>query len=128
MDSRTQLPVRGRRVLIAFSGPDGQFYNKPAYKIGHTDRDGLAAFRVKEPVPPSVWVVLWYVDTCSDNRTFSTRAVLEDGVVSSCRPTEHDKSYSAALQTPQPREQPGKIVIFVHPINRLVWAWHDTLG
>jgi hypothetical protein len=129
MDSRTHLPLKGRRVQITFSGLDGQFYNKAPRKIGRTGSNGVVAFEVNEPVPPFIGVFLWYAYTCSDTGAYSTRSVLDNGVVVRWRLTgqeKADKWCTADSQAPQPQEQPGKIVIFAHPMNRLVWSWYDT--
>ena len=123
--SRTHLPLKGRRIEITLSAPDGHFYNKAPHKVGHTGSDGVAAFEVDEPIPPFIDVFLWYGYTCSDKEVCSTRSILDDGVVASWRFTGYkkaDKWCTADSQTPRPQEQPGKIVIFVHPMNRFVWS------
>ena len=129
MDSRTHLPLKGRRVEITLSALDGQFYNKPPHKVGHTGSDGVAAFDVDEPIPPFIDVFLWYGYTCSDKEVYSIRSILGDGVVANWRLSGYkkaDKWCTADSQAPRPQEQPGKIVIFVHPMNRFVWSWYDT--
>jgi len=129
MDSHTHLPLKGRRVEITLSAPDGQFYNKGPHKVGHTGSDGVAAFEVDEPIPPLIDVFLWYAYTCSDKEVYSTRSILDDGAVASWRLTGYkkaDKWCTADPQAPQPQRQPGKVVIFVHPMNSLVWSWYDT--
>lgn len=129
MDSRAHLPLKGRRVQVAFAGPDGQLYNKAPYKVGQTDSDGIVAFDFNEPIPPFIDVFLWYAYRCSDKEVYSTRSILDDGVVATWRLTGNkkaDKWCAADSQAPQPQEQPGKVVIFVHPMNRLIWSWYDT--
>jgi hypothetical protein len=133
MDSRTHLPLKGRRVQITFSGPDGQFYNKAPYKVGHTGSDGVVTFEVSEPIPPFISVFLWYAYTSSDTGTgvYSTRSILDDGTLASWRPTGNkkaDKWCAADSNARQLQKQPGKVIIFAHPMNRFVWSWYDTFS
>ncbi len=133
MDSRTHLPLKGRRVQITFSGPDGQFYKKAPYKIGHTGSDGVVTFEVNEPIPPYISVFPWYAYTCSNTDTgaYSTRSILDDGILASWRLTGNkkaDKWCAADSNVPQLPKQPGKVIVFVHPMNRFVWSWHDTFS
>lgn len=129
MDSRTHLPLKGRRVQITFAGPDGQLYNKAPYKVGHTGSDGVVTFDLNEPIPPFIDVFFWYAYPCSDKEVYSTRSILDGGVVATWHLTGYkkaDKWCAADSQAPQLQEQPGKLVMFVHPMNRFVWSWYDT--
>ena len=131
MDSRTHLPLKGRRVQITFSSQDGQFYDKAPSMVGHTGSDGVVAFEVNQPVAPNIAVFIWYAYVCSDTGGYSTGSILRDGVVASWHLTGNkkaDKWCAADSQTPRPEVQPGKIIIFVHPMNRLVWSWYDMFS
>jgi hypothetical protein len=130
MDSRTHRPLKGRRVQVTLP-PDGQLYNNSPSMVGHTGSDGDATFEVGQHVPPKIYVFLWFSYVCSDTGVYSTRSVLQDGVVASWHLTGNkkaDKWCAADSQTPRPEVQPGKIIIFVHPMNRLVWSWYDMFS
>ena len=99
------------------------------YKVGHTGSDGVVTFVAVEPIPSNIAVFLPYVYTCSPTGTYSTRSVIDDGVLSTWPLTGNKKAdewCTADSQAPQQQAQPGEIVIFAHPMNRFVWSWHDT--
>ncbi len=131
MDSRTHLPLKGRRVQITFSAPDGQFYSKAPYKVGHTGSDGVVTFELDEPIPPYIGVFLRYAYTCSDTGAYSTLSVLDDGILASRRLNGNKQAAkwcAADSNAPQLQKQPGKVIVFVHPMNRFVWSWYDTFS
>jgi len=129
MDSRTHRPLKGRKVQITFSGMDGQWYRNAPRMIGRTGSDGVVVFEVKQPIPPLMDVLDWWAYPCSRPETYSTQAVLEDGEVAHWPSTgikKADKWCTADSQAPQPQRQPGKVIFFVHPLNRFQYAWYDT--
>ena len=129
MDSRTHRPLRGRKVQITFSGSDGQFHHNAQSLEGSTDSDGIVIFDVNQPIPPVMNVFVWWAYPCSSPEAYSTLAVLKDGIVARWPLTGIKKSdnwCTANPKAPLPQQQPGKVVFFVHPMNRLAWAWHET--
>lgn len=128
MDSRTHRPLKGRKVQITFTGMDGEFYHNAPRMIGRTGSDGVVVFNVNQPIPPRMDVFVWWAYPCSNPEVYSTRAVLKDGVVARWPPSgvkKADKWCTAGPQVSRPQEQPGKVVFFVHPMNRFAWAWYD---
>jgi hypothetical protein len=128
MDARTHHPLKGRRIVISFLDKNGDFF-KPLTTKGRTGSDGIVVFEVKNPIPPRMGVFVWWVYPCSDSKPFSTQKVLEDGVVTHWSPTAFKKANkwcTADAQAPQSQTQPGRVVFFVHPMNRFVWSWYDT--
>jgi hypothetical protein len=129
MDSRTHRPLKAREVQITFSGMDGEWYhNAPTIK-GRTGPDGVVVLEVKPPVPPRMDVFVWWAYPCSIPEDFSTQEVLGDGVVAHWPLTgikKADKWCTADSQAPQSQRQPGKVIFFIHPMNRFVWAWYDA--
>ena len=127
MDSRTHGPLKGRKVQITF--PDTFRPHKAAIgKVGRTGSDGVVAFDV-DSAHPSIDVFVWFVFACSDTGEYSTRTVLDDGVVSRWSLSgfkKTDKWCTADSQAPRQQKQPGKLVLLVHPMNRFVWSWYDT--
>jgi hypothetical protein len=127
MDSRTHAPLKDRKVQITF--PDTFRPDKAAIgKVGRTDSDGVVAFDV-DSAHHSIDVFVWFVFPCSDTEEYSTRTVLDDGVVSrwslgSFKKT--DKWCTADSQSPRLQKQPGKLILLVHPMNRFVWSWYDV--
>ncbi|HVA17586.1 MAG TPA: hypothetical protein VMV59_07730 [Candidatus Dormibacteraeota bacterium] len=97
--------------------------------VGRTGADGIVVFDVSQPVPPLVDVFVWWAYPCTSPEIYSTHAVLDDGVVGQWPASgikKADKWCTASPQAPSPQEQPGKIIFFIHPLNRFVWAWYDT--
>jgi len=128
LDSRTHRPLKGRRVIISFTDMDGQWLRKPPTSKGRTGSDGVVAFEVKWPVPPRMDVFIWWVYPCSGGEDFSTQEVLGGGLVAHWTPSPFKKVErwcTAGSQAPQQYSQPGKLIIFVHPMNRFVWSWYD---
>jgi hypothetical protein len=127
MDSRTHAPLKGRKVEITF--PDTARPNKAtAGKTGRTNSDGIVSFDV-DSADSSIDVFVRFVFTCSRTEEYSTRTVLDDGVVSRWSPSgfkKTDKWCSTDLQAPGLQKQPGKLILLVHPMNRFVWSWYDT--
>jgi hypothetical protein len=129
MDSHDHRPLKHRKVQITFSGMDGQWYSQAHNMTGYTGSDGIAVFQVTEPVPPLVAVFVWWAYPCSRPENFSTESVIKDGVVAQWHLTgitKTDKSCAANPQAPQLVRQAGKVIFFVHPMNRFAWAWYDT--
>jgi hypothetical protein len=129
MDSHDHRPLKHRKVQITFSGMDGQWYSKARNMTEYTRSDGIAVFEVTEPVPPLIGVFVWWAYPCSRPETFSTDSVTKNGVVAQWPLTgieKADKSCAADPRAPQPERQAGKVIFFVHPMNRFAWAWYDT--
>lgn len=129
MDSRSHRPLKGRRVIISFTDVDGRWLRKPPTSKGRTGSDGVVSLEVKRPVPPRIGVFIWWVYPCTDQGDFSTQEVLADGLVAHWTSSSFkkvEKWCTAELPAPQPHRQPGKLIIFVHPMNRLVWSWYNT--
>ena len=128
MDSRTHRPLKGHKVQIMFSGMDGQWYHNAPNMIGRTDSDGNVVFEVKQPIPPMMDVVDWWAYPCSNPAVYSTQTVFQDGVVAHWPSTgisKADKWCTSDSQAPLPQKQPGKVIFFVHPLNRFQYAWYD---
>jgi hypothetical protein len=107
---------------------DGQWYNKGLTLVGRTAADGIVVFQVKQPVPPRVDIVDLQAYPCSIPEDFSTKEVLEQGVVAHVPPTRFrkiDKWCGVDPQAPDPQKQPAEVTFFIHPLNRLQYAWYD---
>lgn len=129
LDSRTHRPLKGRRVQLTFSGMDGQWYAKSLMMVGRTTADGVATFQVRQPLPPLVDVVDLQAYPCSHPEEFSTREILEQGVVAQVLRSQFkkvEKWCAPDPQAPQPQRQLGQVEFFVHPLNRWQYAWYDT--
>jgi hypothetical protein len=126
MDSKTLRPLKSHKVQITFSGTDGQWYHNAPRMIGRTGSDGVVVFEVKLPITPMMDVVDWWAYPCSNPEVYSTQTVFQDGVVAHWRSTgigKADRWCTADSQAPLPQKQPGKVIFFVHPLNR--YAWYD---
>jgi len=121
-DSQTHRPLKGRHVQIW--NIDG-----PVVK-GRTGPDGVMAIQFKGSAPPHIAVFVWWAYECTSNEDFLTKDVLEHGIVTQWPPSRFKKANkwcTADPQAPQLQTQPGKIIFLIHPMNRLVWSWYDTL-
>lgn len=129
MDSHTHRPLKHRKVQITFSGMDGQWYHNAPWMIGRTGSDGVADFQFKGPAPPRISVFVWWVYPCSTSQDFLTQTILKDGVVAYWTHSgikKSDRWCTADSQASQPQRQPGRVVVFIHPLNRFQYAWYDT--
>src|SRR6266702_4085180 len=90
---------------------DGQWYHNAPKLIGRSGSDGVVVFEVKQPIPPLMDVLDWWAYPCSNPEAYSTRVVLEDGVIALWPTTgikRADKWCTADSQSPQPQRQPGQ--------------------
>jgi hypothetical protein len=126
MDSRTHRPLKGRRVEVSFLDKNMNFI-RPLWTKGRTGPDGVMALQVKQPIPPRMDVFILFVFPCSDTEDFSTQEVLGDGLVAHWTPRSFkkvEKWCTADSKAPQLERQPGKLILFVHPMNPFVWIWY----
>ncbi len=96
--------------------------------IGRTGTDGVVVFQVKQPVPPRVDVLDLQAYPCSRPEDFSTKDILERGIVAHVPPSPFKKVAKwcpANSQAPQPQRQPGEVIFFIHPLNRWQYSWYD---
>ena len=122
LHSKNHHPMKGRRVEIQFTGIDGQWYQDAPHLIVRTHADGVAVFRVKQPVPPQFGIVDLKGYPCSFPEEFSAEEVLQKGVVAHWRLTgvqKADEWCTPDTSATQPQTRPGEVVFFVHPLTFL---------
>ena len=127
LDSRTHRPLKNHTVQLTFSGMDEKWDANAPTMTSKTGNDGVAVFVLKQPVLPLMIVFIRWTAPCSSSRTYSTKEILEDGVVGAWRttgPKNADDWCTTDPQAPQAQKQPGTLVLPVHPMNRLVYLWY----
>lgn len=130
MDSRTHRPLNGRRVAISFTGMDGQWYHNSLTMVGRTAVDGVAVFRLRQPVPPRFEIQDLQAYPCSHPEDFSTKEAVEQGVIarvpiSIFKFKKVEQWCAADSSAPPPQGQPGEVTFYIHPLNRWQYAWYD---
>jgi hypothetical protein len=120
LHSKSHLPMKGRKVEIQFTGMDGNWYQKAPYLVGRTHADGTVIFQVKQSVPPRIGIEDLKGYPCSFPEDFSSRDVLERGVVATWSLTgiqKADEWCTPDPNAPEPKAVPGEVVFFVHPLT-----------
>ena len=137
LDSKTHRPLKGRFVQISFSGMEGKHSNDPFQQVGRTQSNGVAIFRVKEPVPPFVDIVDLNGYTCSEGEVFPTRDVIQNGVVAPLwipkgmkypNLKKADQWCTPDPEAARPQTSAGEIVFLVHRLSlwwRLRRDWEE---
>lgn len=123
VDSHSHRPLKGRKVQVDWLDTHGKWHPL----IGHTAADGFVTFPIKEPIPPSIAVQDFWAYNCA-TEVFSTQEVLDHGIVSVWPHTASKKANkwcTADRNAPEPHPTPGEITFFVHPMNRVEYAWYS---
>jgi hypothetical protein len=124
MDSRSHQSLKSRKVQVDWWDANGKW--RPL--IGRTAADGVVVFRIKQPIPPRIAMQDFWAYNCAIPREFATQEVLDHGVVAAWPHSaikKADKWCTADSNASQPQQRPGEITFFVHPLNRLEYAWYS---
>ena len=135
LDSKTHHPLKSRRVQI--TPMDGKSYSDAPLQVGRTQSDGVAIFRVKEPVPLFIGILDLNGYGCTEGEVFPTRDIIQSGVVAPSwipigkqdpKLKKVDQWCMPDPNAAQPQARPGEIIFFVHPLNlwwRLRRDWEE---
>ena len=116
LDYKTGRPVQRRTVGLLLPDNEGEIRNDSVTMLERTGRDGVAVFRLSQPLPPNLWIIPAYTMadwSCTKRQKFETAEVLEHGAVGDLTAfwlCEHHTSSSA---TAQPRE----VVVYTRCLN-----------
>jgi hypothetical protein len=129
LDSHTHKPLSNRSIQLTFTNIDGDWIQNGMMLKGRTGKDGVATFNIGQPISPRFSIFVWYGIACFRKDDFSTKQILDQGIVAGWADTgisKLDGWCAAEANATRPVQSPGEAVIFVHPQNRFVWAWEDT--
>jgi len=123
MDSRSRRLLKGRKVQVDRWDANGKWHPL----VGRTAADGVVVFRIKQPLPPRIAVQALWAYNCAIPREFATQEALDHGVVAAWPHSSSKKAdkWCTADSNACQQQRPGEITFFVHPLNRLEYAWYS---
>jgi hypothetical protein len=117
LDYKTGRPLKGHPIAIWFSDIAGQVQlHKSEELTVSTNKDGIAVFQAKEPLPPKVRVDTRLLGdwNCSATWELATSEILKHGIVGQYTP---DRECKERASLPPTSPVPGEVVIYVHQLG-----------
>jgi hypothetical protein len=113
LNYKTGLPLKGRYVELALSGPDGKSPLHADVMRAETDANGVAGFRFEVTPLQRVWVIALDDYECAKDVEFATADILQHGITGSFVDDIRCKPHASSLPSPQL----GEVVFPVHRLN-----------
>jgi hypothetical protein len=113
LNYKTGLPLKGRYVELALSGPDGKFPLHANVIRAETDANGVAGFQFGVSPAQRVWVIALDDYECAKDAEFATADILRHGIAGSFVDDIRCKPHAFSLPSPRP----GEVVFPVHRLS-----------